>query len=998
MNAEGERRLSSSEGKGCGAVGITSRISEEERAKGKSKGQDESLMKKIKCEMEDKREKRLSPDESKGCNTVGIKSRISEEKRAKGKREGQEELLTKKIKCEMEDEREKRLSSNESKGNAACLGSGHSKTEKTGKKHKRCSEEEFEGIRKRRKISLAWDVKGNETDTQEGTKEINDQKALHSDVFGNQFEGTVSEWGKREDPKKTKPASARYEYKMQDQQHNWISRCKSEIMEQSECCQVEGVPENCRHAKDRKNPSLCIEDDVERSFQSAHRRSRKGTPCRRRRDGSAKCTEKRDEMTVEDGVEIHGVLNKRSLNNTRCHNWLEKTDLEYRNKMMTTEPEWETWKVPQDEHAKFHCRQDVQEVVPQLPGSLGEEQMIPEHLNIYARDRQDCQKIASFKDVGKQRNKQKCTSPGHHLTADHILKRGGMKFADPRLRGDATRRPILSDERERCAQGETGAFTMRRGMTNGLGRGIPFYSPGRFKQVNCNEMFWLHKPTRPCMIEDGKRQLVPEINHRYPSVSSVQLPRLSYPWRYIGNIPSVMYPAQLNYYESRHALTGDRFGEDHPLGQSGDFYAQALAFQKSSSSNSQSSTSEEDDSERMGQGQQERQHVIKQENERKEQTYPRALAFQKCCSSDSQSSTSEEDDSERMYQGQQERQHVTKQENERKELLSPSQPLSLLSFPVSVTAPVPVSLTAYVQPLSLSMSQPLPLSLFLLTAPAPLSFPVPVTAPVPVSLIAHVQPLSLSMSQPLSLLLSLPLGSPYHCPCHSPCPCCYRCPWAAPVTVHVTAPVPVAIAALGQPLLLSMSQPLSLLLSLPLGSPYHCPCHSPCPCCYRCPWAAPVTVHVTAPVPVAIAALGQPLSLSTSQPLSLLLSLPFGSPCYCPCHSPCAAPVPVAIAAFFPLIVAATVSVHTPATVPVLVLVPFPLPFPFPCSCLCSSPVTAPTTIPDPGTAPAPVPVPLPFPCSCLCSSPVTAPATIPDRARVPIPDPGTAPAPVPAL
>ena len=64
-------------------------------------------------------------------------------------------------------------------------------------------------------------------------------------------------------------------------------------------------------------------------------------------------------------------------------------------------------------------------------------------------------------------------------------------------------------------------------------------------------------------IEDGERQLMPEINHRYSSASSAQPTPSSYPWGYFENNPSLMYPAQLNYRES--VLTGDRFRGSPPL-------------------------------------------------------------------------------------------------------------------------------------------------------------------------------------------------------------------------------------------------------------------------------------------------------------------------------------------------------------------------------------------------------------------------------------------------
>ena len=352
-----------------------------------------------------------------------------------------------------------------------------------------CSEGEFESPRKRQKFCLSWDMEGNEADRREVMKELNCQVALHSDVFGYHFEGTVSEGDKMKDPKKINPSTALDEDKNQAQRHNWSPRCKSQIMEHS--VHEKNLAEECRYTKERKKTPLQIQENVERNFKAAERRSRKGTPYRRK--------EKRDGMPVGEEVDIHGNLNRQFRSNDRHHNWPERTSIEYRNTMMISEPGREPWKFPPEENVKLHCWQDHQEDIPQFPGSLGKERMIPEDNSIHERHL-DSQTFTSVKDIGNQSYEQKHTSLGHHLTANQIIKKGGMKFVDPRLRGDGSRRPPLSVERERCAQGETAAFIMSHGMANGLERGIPFYSPVRFKQKNSDEMLSHPKLTGPVSL------------------------------------------------------------------------------------------------------------------------------------------------------------------------------------------------------------------------------------------------------------------------------------------------------------------------------------------------------------------------------------------------------------------------------------------------------------------------------------------------------------------
>lgn len=370
--------------------------------------------------------------------------------------------------------------------------SGHCTTEGTAAKHKICSEGEFEGPRKRQKISLSWDMEGNDTDRREVMKELNCQLALHSDVHGCHFEGTLSEGGSVGEPKKTEATTAPHEYKMQGQQDDRISHCKSEITEQGGSCQMKGLPEECGHTKDRKSTSRHIHEGGERSYKAAERRSRKGIPYRRFRGDSTKYIGERDGMPVEEDAEVRGILNKRSLNSNRHHDWLE-----YRNRMMTmSEPERKRFQVPQEDNAQYHCWKDVQDSIPQLPWNLGKERMIPgNNCSTYGGNLLYSEQFNFAREFEKQRNERKQNSLGRHLTSNQIVKKSGMKFGDPRLGGNATG----------SFQGETASFIMHHSRANEVARRAPFYSPGRFKQMNSKEMLWHQKPTRT--VSDALLQL-----------------------------------------------------------------------------------------------------------------------------------------------------------------------------------------------------------------------------------------------------------------------------------------------------------------------------------------------------------------------------------------------------------------------------------------------------------------------------------------------------------
>ncbi|KAJ7369826.1 Forkhead box protein O3 [Desmophyllum pertusum] len=257
------------------------------------------------------------------------------------------------------------------------------------------------------------------------------------------------------------------------------------------------------------------------------------------------------------------------------------------------------------------------------------------------------QEFLSLNDIKKERNEQKHTNLGHHLTGNQNIMNGGMRFTNPRINSDATRRSQLPVDREQCKQGRTAAFIMEHNMADLRGREIPLYSPGRYKTMTSDDMLWHHRKLRSVAMENGKRQFVPEANYHYTSPSRAQVIRLSYPWAYLGNIPPVMYPVQANYRNSGHVMTRDRFRVDPRLlkGKYEQTYSQVLPLNK----DSQSSNSEEDDGESMGRAEQIKQHVIKQENSEgqtmgKEEAYSLALLLNNESTSDSRSSNSEEDD------------------------------------------------------------------------------------------------------------------------------------------------------------------------------------------------------------------------------------------------------------------------------------------------------------------------------------------------------------------
>ncbi|KAJ7369827.1 hypothetical protein OS493_036198 [Desmophyllum pertusum] len=286
---------------------------------------------------------------------AGTKLQIRKEKRTS---EDANEKFTMKNNCEMKHEGDRRWNYNEDNGNATCLLSGHCKTKRAARKHNLCSEEEFECLRKRQKISISWDMESNETDPRESMKKLNCQVSMHPNVFGYHFQRPVLESrGKMEDPRKSKTDTMQDEHNIQVQHHNWISRCNPEIMEQSESCHMKGTPEMRGHIGDAigdgQNSLLQIHDGVERTFKSAQRRSRKGTPFRRLRGDSTKCKEK-DEMPAVEDIVINGFLSKRSPNNEEHDNWLlGNTSLEYRKLMTISEPEQKSLEEKRD-NTRYH--------------------------------------------------------------------------------------------------------------------------------------------------------------------------------------------------------------------------------------------------------------------------------------------------------------------------------------------------------------------------------------------------------------------------------------------------------------------------------------------------------------------------------------------------------------------------------------------------------------------------------------------------------------------
>ena len=348
--------------------------------------------------------------------------------------------------------------------------SGHSKSNMAAKKHKLCTGKEFEGLsRKRQRTSISWGMESSETDARDAIKKFNLQVSMPPNVFGYHFEGPVSECqSKMADPRKGKTDRLQNGHNIQVQHHNWISRCKPEIMEQSDSCHMKGIPDIQGHIRDGQNALLQIHDGVERTFKTAQRRSRKGTPCRRLRDDSIKCNLADQEKNGSVSI------------NRESRNPMPKNSFIYSAMNRDCMPI----------HSKAHVQEDIQHP----PRNFDKNEMINEDHDMYIYGKRLLnQEFIPVNEIKKERNEQRRASLGG-LIANQIIKKGGMKFTDPRIGSDATRRSKLPVDREQCKQARTAAFMMEHNMADQQrGRGIPLYSPWRDKTMTSDELLWHHK-------------------------------------------------------------------------------------------------------------------------------------------------------------------------------------------------------------------------------------------------------------------------------------------------------------------------------------------------------------------------------------------------------------------------------------------------------------------------------------------------------------------------